>query len=347
MDKFIMKKIVVAAVLLVSLSCALSASANRSPFQAVPVLPENQISKSAFFDIEIAHNHTQDLYVALKNDTLEDIDVIINAITATTDSNGRVLYTQEGYSDRSMLYPFDTLINPNPSIVTIPALTEIETSVILNSPKADYDGIILGALHITTKTEAPEAGGIINEFGYALAVRMTAKPQRLIVPNILFEGADFLAGERLTGFMLNIRNIQPELYRNTELTYEITGEGITVFSGSKPIDFAPNSFYPMMLISDSVVMPGRYTATVILKIGTDEFIFQKLFRVLENDAYADSFMDGFISYRRSSPAALSAPTPWWFWLAFGIPVLIALILLIIIIYFRRKRRKKAGAATGR
>jgi hypothetical protein len=241
-----------------------------------------------------------------------------------------------------MLHPFDSLITPNPSVVTIPALTEIETSVELNSPKTKYDGVILGALHVTGTSGEPDEGGIINEFGYALAVRMTSEPQRSIVAEIVFESAKFLAGERFTGFTMDIRNVQPELFKDTELTYEVIGEGVTVFSGSKIIDFAPNSFYPMMLFSESTAEPGYYTVNVTLKTDSgDEFVFYEQFHILENDPGADDIIGGAIPRRLPAPGAKSEEmifAPWWFWTILCVPTILAIVLL----FAAHKRKYKKG-----
>ncbi|MDR2600036.1 MAG: DUF916 and DUF3324 domain-containing protein [Oscillospiraceae bacterium] len=319
----------------------LRTTAGGAPFQAIPILPENQISDRAFFDIEIAQNHTQDLWLALKNDTTEDVDVIITAITATTGRNGRVLYSQAGSADRSMRHHFDELIYPNPSIVTIPALTEIETSVRLRSPRFRYDGIILGALHVTAKRDEVPTGGITNEFAYSLAVRLTTDSKQRITPDIVFENADLLAGASSTGFALNVRNIKAELFLNTQLTIEVSGEEGNVFVDSRSIDFAPNSFYPILLSSNEILKPGLYTATVSLDIEKERFEFVEQFSVQGGDANLDEiindFAGGIIPTLNSTPIKISW---WWYWLGFGLFTIILSCLTIFLIIKKKEKERK-------
>ncbi|MDR2590001.1 MAG: DUF916 domain-containing protein [Oscillospiraceae bacterium] len=314
------------------------ATAKGASFQAVPILPENQISNRAFFDIQIAQNHTQDLWLALKNDTMEDIDVIITAITATTGRNGRVLYSQAGNADRSMRHHFNELIYPNPSIVTIPALTEIETSVRLKSPRFRYEGIILGSLHITTVPEDIPQGGITNEFAYSLAVRMTTDPLQKITPDIVFENAELLAGMSSTGFALTVRNIMPELFLNTALTVEVSGENRTILSENRVIDFAPNSFYPILLTTNDILEPGNYTAVVTLDIDNDRFEFIKEFYIPGSDADLDEIIKDFSN--PTIPAPQSVPNELSCWFRIGLCLLMLIIILIVMFFIYKKREMK-------
>jgi len=334
-----MKKILrttISLCILFLLNSTLTVSANRAPFQAVPILPENQISDRAFYDIQIAHNKTQDLYLVLKNDTLEEINVMITAITATTDAGGRVLYSQKGYTDRSIKYPFETLVTPNPSVVTVPALTEIETSVRLNSPASRYEGIVLGALHITTIAKENDFAGIVNLFAYSLAVRLTSDPAQIIVPDIKFEGAQLLAGERSTGFILDIRNIVPELYRYAELTVDVHSNETTVFSNTTLIDFAPNSFYPLTLTANKAIPPGIYTADATLRIDDDIFYYTGQFNIHENDSNADKFLEQLLPQREGAPGAHLFVIKWWMWLL--LLLFLSCLFFIAILIFRQKRK---------
>jgi len=332
-------KTILLLAVLIAFSTTLSASANRAPFQAVPILPENQISDRAFYDIQIAHGKTQDLYLVLKNDTLDDIDIIITAVTATTDASGKVLYSQKGYPDRSLKFPFESLVTPNPSTVKVPALTEIETSVRLNSPGSRYEGIILGALHVTTKPSESDTPGIINSFAYSLAVRLTSELAQNIAPDIVFEGAEFFAGQRSTGFILDIRNIVPELFRYTELTVDLYSENETVFSNTMLIDFAPNSFYPLTLIANRSVPPGTYTADITLTVREDTFYFSKQFIVYDNDNDADIFLELLLPQREQAPGVHPAVFPLWMWL-FPFILIAAMIILIIFMYKKKRQEKK-------
>ncbi|MCL2627588.1 MAG: DUF916 and DUF3324 domain-containing protein [Oscillospiraceae bacterium] len=329
-------KTIILLSLLLSLCSTLTATANRAPFQAVPILPANQISDRAFYDIHIAHNEVQDLYLVLRNDTLEDIEIVITAITATTDANGKVLYSQKGYSDRTLKHSFETLISPNPSVVTVPALTEIETSVRLSSPTSRYEGIVLGALHVTTKADDTNISGIVNAFAYSLAVRLTGDPTQNIIPDIKFEKPELHAGERSTGFLLDIRNIMPELFRYAELTIDVYSDDTTVFSNAMTVDFAPNSYYPLTLRTNRAIAPGVYTADVAVQIKNEFFYFTEQFIVHDNDSNADMFLDALNLQRIQAPAARSLAISFWLWL-FSAILLLSLIFVAILLYKRKRK----------
>jgi hypothetical protein len=303
-----MRKIFTFVLLAIILSCILSVpvaatSANQESgivytptFSVSIVIPENQIQRldnNGFFDIFIAPNQTQVFILAIKNETSEDIDVKIEAITATTAENGEILISKPGISDRTLQYSFADLVTPNVNIVTIPAWTEQEFGMRVTTPSKPFDGIILGAFYMTDMAAViDDTRGVANVYRYGIAVRMTHDENKEpIEPDFQIQLPKLLAGTRSTGFYVDIRNTMPEMFKNIIVSTHLLKGSTPIFTRERKVDFAPNSIFPLSLAHDVPLTTGEYTAQIkIISEGGEIFSFEQAFIIERLDPEADDII---------------------------------------------------------
>ena len=157
---------------------AVHALAADAGFSVIPQMPENQApTTKGYYDILVQPGQEQTLTATVSNKLDEEIVVTVEAVTASTNRNGIVDYTtSEGATlDESMAYAFADLVRIPEKTISIPPGSGKTIAFTVTMPDQPFDGIILGALHVKkelSEKERAEAGTIINQYSYAIGVRI-------------------------------------------------------------------------------------------------------------------------------------------------------------------------------
>lgn len=325
---------------LVLLAFTIQVYANSPTFSAYPILPENQISEKGYFDIEMRQNQEQDLMVGIENYTAEDINIKIEAVTATTASNGEVNLYKQGISDVSMLYPFDSLVHPRVSFVTIPAKSMLEVPIRVVAPKKTYDGIILGGLCIIDAAEPkPDAQGFINKYPSVIPVRITENPQRHIEPDFDITDIGLSAEKQSTVFSCMVRNPMPELFKPTKVIIQLLHKADEVLAEEREIEFAPNSVFEYSAEIDSELKAGEYTAHFKIIYEETEYVFEQNFKVGTTGEVTMTPKPSAQKRGLAQGARDIAKIPWL------IIILLVLGGVLFVVYRRRKKVHNASKET--
>ncbi len=232
-------------------------------------LPENQADNGkSYFDLRMKPGQTQDLVVEVVNETGEQQEIEVRAVTASTNRNGVIDYTTADVRDETMLHVFSELAAPQKPLLTVRPNSSAQAVVRVTMPEEQYDGAVLGGLVFTKRPQPDEETGrerdatlVRNRFSYVVGVvlRETDTP---VTPD--FEVFDARAEiiNRSAAPVLYIRNKNAEIAKNMRLVTEIShGDEHVGTVEREGLDMAPNSVmaFPAHLGADALA-PGRYTA---------------------------------------------------------------------------------------
>ena len=284
--------IIAAMALPVTVICAATSTVG---FSITPVLPENQQQNgSTFFDLLVYPGQEQDLVVVVHNENPDDIIVLVEAVTASTNRNGDVDYTsKKATMDETLQIPLEEMITIPQTHYTVPADSSLPISVTLNVPEQPFDGIVLGSIRVLkeiTEEERAAGGMIVNQFAYVVAVRLA---QSRDAGNIQ---PDFALGE-VTAELVNhrasivaqIRNPTPRLSSGTNVTATIYPKGSdqSIFSYDMPdVSFAPNSIFNLSFVDRAGygIEAGEYTAKVCVEYLGETWDFERDFTITPQQA---------------------------------------------------------------
>jgi hypothetical protein len=148
-------------------------------------LPANQIDTSVhYYDLLVSPNTTQTLKLQVQNTGTGTQRFKISTNRAGTTSDGQLNFNQHGVTrPKSLTYNIESLM-PKPKIISIAPRTTRTVSLKLTAPKANWSGVLLGAVHVT---QLDTTTRVAYNIGLQLRASKTLPAQ---VPQLQFNGVD-------------------------------------------------------------------------------------------------------------------------------------------------------------
>jgi len=340
-EKIFLTLVIIAAMALpVTVLCAATSSVG---FSITPVLPENQQQNdSSFFDLLVSPGHKQDLVVVVHNESPDDIIVLVEAVTASTNRNGDVDYTSaKAVMDETLKIPLEDMISIPQTHYTVPADSNLPITVELNVPEQPFDGIVLGSIRVLkeiTEEERAAGGMIVNQFAYVVAVRLA---QSSNAGNIQ---PDFALGEvsaelvnHRASIVAQIRNPQPCLVSGAKITSTIYEKGSdqSIFSyDMKDVSFAPNSIFNLSFVDRAGygIDAGDYIAKISVEHQGKTWNFERDFTITAQQAAVvnENAVNQQAQQSPRTPGLLVGGIPQWV-IYTGITVLAAMFIGLLIL----------------
>lgn len=334
----------------------ISSQASEFNFSVNPIIPENQVDKNvSYFDLLLEKNQTQELQIALRNDTEKEVIVDVSLANATTNMNGVVEYSPNQLTtDSSLKYELNKIAEA-PESITVPANGQVELKIKVKMPNENFNGVIAGGITLrqhkeAKKDESGDAGVYIkNEFSYVIGLVLRENEQ-MVQPNLLLND--------VRPDQLNARNVIISSIQNDQATYinQVAIDGTVTKKGDTKtiyqinqvgMQIAPNSTFDFPLsLKGKKLKAGHYHMKLTVYGNKAEngkyqregegtltfanrWILEKDFVVTEKTA--DKLNKQDVSIKEESK--------WWLYLLIGIIVLL-LILIGLVIFFLRKKKNE-------
>ncbi|SOC40714.1 DUF916 and DUF3324 domain-containing protein [Salinicoccus kekensis] len=311
------------------------------PYSIEAVIPNNQVDQgSTYFDIEMEKGETQKLEVVVYNSSDEPITIEAQANSATTNSNGLIIY------DAVDLVPHDSMSHPFAEIATIAEYKiEIEpqsqetVTITVEAPDESFDGLILGGLYFSQEAdESEEDSGvqIQNQYSYALAVQIReAGNDNDVEPELDLLSLEAGLINHRTGLQTSFVNTAPTIIGGLEFTGDVYAEGSEepLYTRTvKDFNIAPNSEFNFpVMFENQGLEAGDYVFKGTASNGDHEWSFEEMFTI-EAEA-AEEANDEAVEIEEEE-----IENEWMMPVLIGLGVLVVL-LLVTIIYLLVKRRK--------
>jgi hypothetical protein len=340
-----LKKLMVYAIL-TAIAIVFAITATAMDFSVTLVLPENQRDNgSSFFDLIVRPGQVQDLMIEVINTEERDINVLVEAVTASTTQGGDINYTtKDGEMDETLKFAFEDMITEPNSPITVPAGERVAIPIRLTVPNEPFEGIILGSisvLQMITEEERVSDATIINEYAYVTAVRLMQNEGAESLP------ADFALGEieaELVNFraavVVPVRNTEPKLIRGATMHAQIfqSGRINPIFEHTREnVGIAPNSIFPFSFIDEEGygISSGDYTARITIEYEGENWTFEQDFHI--SPLAAAAVNDGALNLTGET-----RPVEYWWdniplWVMVSAAAGAVLVLSLIIVAIKNKR----------
>lgn len=334
---------IVAALGLFTLQGPVTSLASELPFAVEPATPTNQVDKKVtYFDLKLAPGEKQTVYVNLRNDTKNVVEVGNTVGRAYTNFAGVAQYDSTATKDlktrmdASYEKQGDLLKAVSmPKKVTIQPHSSIKVPVDIVMPVKPFKGVLAGGLtfqQINLPKEKQEGStNVVNRYAYTVGIVLQNETAK-VKPKLTLGKTKVAQLNYRTAFIADIHNTTPTFVSGITMTGRIYKAGSDKVLYEVKADkknarqIAPNSIYrlPIYLNGDRV-KPGRYRADIKLKAGDQQWHFTKTFTVAADQAEQLNKRDVTVH-----------TIAWWVWLV------IALVVILIggIFYYLWRRHKR-------
>lgn len=243
------------------------AYANEFNFSVNPVLPENQIGDSGYFNLKMSPGTSQTLTVTLKNSTEKTVVVEQSIASATTNINGVVEYSPNSIKpDSSLKYNITDHAQIRKEISLSPKSSQ-QVKIQVKMPKTAFNGVMAGGITFKekdsdTKGSSSKGLSIQNKYAYVVALLIQQNTTN-IDPKLQLNSVG--PGQ------VNYQNVINANLQNPVSTYlnqmyvEAKVDGIdntklTYSSNKERLQMAPNSNfdYPIAIGDGGKLEAGKY-----------------------------------------------------------------------------------------
>lgn len=323
-----------------------SPSVSDAGFSVNAILPDNQADRTkTYFDLRMSPGQEQELTVSVVNPNSWDIEVTVEAITASTNRNGIINYTAPPETrEETLRHGFADLAAVGEEQITVPANSTREVSVAVTMPEEPYDGLILGSLRflrLPSEEEKNAAAMIVNQYSYVIGVRLRETDATA--------AADFALGgigAELVNYRAavtaEIRNTVPEIAGDVSVGGAIYKKGSAepLIERSQPgVQMAPNSIYPFSFVDEAGYgfEPGEYAARLTVEHEGKVWSFEQDFTIAAEQA--GEVNQGALNQQQNAPTAASGGLPLWVVILVAVVALLLLLAGCILLRIRRENKE--------
>lgn len=286
----------------------LAAQADTGGLAAAPILPENQIEDSSYFNLIVTPGEKQLLQIQLENLDEEIKTVSVIPTTAFTNKNGQLDYSV------SKIVPlqgpnFREIISKAQTVTLQPHEKRVIT-FILNVPKDSFSGLVLGGFHILDESKKT-TNGIQQELNYVIGVMLREK-LKIPEPKLNLTKVTSIDNQ----LAIKLENPTGALISQYQLTGTLDSHDRTVAILPRIISAAPQTAFTLLLDTEEKLPSGNYQLNLTIK-GSEKFQFHQNISV----------------HRTTRELSVKEVDKWKYEILF----LFVLILLLSIFLVRRKK----------
>lgn len=279
-----------------------SEAAEGLKFDVKANIPENQYNPEVtYFDLLMSTGQAQEISVALKNNTDENVTIIPQINSAMTNFNGVVEYSnfnnKERIYDDSLKTNIEDIIQLEAEEIVLAPQEERDLKMTIQMPVEEVDGVIAGGIYLSQRDETSETSDKVaadeastnlkNLFGYQIAI-LLRNNEKLVTPEVVYEGAEANQINARNAISLKTRNISPTYINQATFKAEVrragSDESITKVN-QEDMQFAPNTIFDLFVpLQGRQYEAGDYVLTGAITSGNNEWPINEEFTVTREQA---------------------------------------------------------------
>lgn len=314
-----------------------------SGFSIAALLPENQVNNEiTYFDLQMEPGMEQTIQIEAENTEEVAIIVYLELHESYTSDDGTIQYLNTIEPDKSMNVRLTDIATVREKELRLEPGETKAFNIDIKMPEEQYDGVLLGGLVATSSyveditTEDDSAFAIENRFALIKGLILRETDTK-VTPEFNLESVEAGMTNLRPDIKLNIQNAASLIVKEMKVKAEVTKKGQTEVLHSLNIedaDMAPNSSANFLIkYKDQEVVPGDYTARVVLEYEGQEWTWEEDF-VIEAAAAAEINEEGIIE-----EAEKEAGLPMWVYIALGVGATLILFLIIVVVIMLTKKGK--------
>jgi hypothetical protein len=297
-----------------------------------PLDPVTNEPQSSYYEFEVVPSDVKQFTIRVFNSSNINKEVKIELNDATTNDNGITSYLSKKERDITLKVGFSDIASTESSVISVPANGSSDVPITINTPKEEFDGVILGGVRITevdSESEKSETS-VTGKVAYTVGVVLNESGE-YIEPEIKLNEVSVEQRNYRNYISANIQNIKPTIIKSLEVKADIyTKDKQKVYSAERDgMRMAPNSNFNFGIsLEDKQIVAGKYLLKLSGEADGIHFSFEREFEILASDAD---------KYNKSSLFVkdIETDTQWWY-IAIAICVASCLAVLQMI---RLKKRK--------
>lgn len=302
-------------------------------------LPASQINHDvSYFDLQLNPGSKETIYVHINNSSNERSTFTISPNQATTNKNGVIDYSKhKGNKDRSLKNKLDKIISPDTKTVTLEAGQQMDVPFVINMPKKEFKGIVLGGFYVQKKVKDTKASDkkvmIKNRYAFVIGLSIQNKSDA-VTPDLKLLNAKAGLDNSYTTILANLQNPKATIIHKLNIDAKITpkGQKKVLYKTSKTqMAMAPNSNFNLPVsLNKNAIKPGKYTMHVKASAENGEYKWNlsKDFTIKSDEA------------NKLNAKAVEVKKDYTWLIYVGIAVLLILIGVIVMLVLKLKRNKE-------
>ncbi|EOI53938.1 DUF916 domain-containing protein [Enterococcus gilvus] len=308
------------------------------PFYVQPVLPENQLDSSVgYFYLPSTPNNRQEVAISIENRSKKKQVYQVDVLPGATNKNGVLSFTTVGFQAKQP--NISTLVKPKQDKVTIPAGKKKRVTLVVDSPKKSFSGILLGGVKVSqapSRSKEKKGMRVKNNLDYMIGFVLAGdekSPLYSIEKPKLVEVSAKSRGKH-NFVKVVFEHPYPFIMENVVFQSSIYDQKKNKLVSKKTIEdvkLAPHTlFSPEMDWEYAQLEAGKYRYQGTVKIGNQTWKYKKNFSV--SDAQAKKIREDY-----QTRIAISNR-----WFVFVGILAIGTLSILILVVWRYYQRIKEG-----
>lgn len=255
----------------------------KETFVLYPIYPKTQRANTmGYYNIKISPGEQQELTVAVKNLSKQEIRISVAALDPATGKDGMIDYSRTGPANASRQHAFSSLAHVLPEPMAIPPNAEVDIVTTLQIPDSPFEGCVLGSLLFTQEPDDADAS-TPSSYRYASIVPvLLSEEAELPPPNFELETVAFSApeeGAKTRRLSIPVHNTVSTLATGVQVQVTVTQDAETVPCAEATfmdVEMAPNTIFPLEIaLPDDGAIPEVYKVSVQILYQEKEWNLQK------------------------------------------------------------------------
>ncbi|WP_430611754.1 DUF916 and DUF3324 domain-containing protein [Enterococcus sp. DIV0876] len=258
--------------------------AETTKFTVSPVLPQNQLNEASYFDLLVNKDTEQEIKIALRNTSSEELTVAADARNSYTTSTGLIAYQKKATAEDFSGVSFTRFVTTPHQIISLQPYEERIISFMLSMKHTEFAGEILGAFLFEEVTASdqmtPTESGtnLLSAYQYQIGIRMRQSVQSLPKPELSLIATSAVAHSGMPAIKSSISNNQPVAFGQISVRSIIRKKNNDTIIGRFRADnyqFAPHSVLELFTDFDQQALEvGTYTTWVELTSKQGTWVFE-------------------------------------------------------------------------
>jgi hypothetical protein len=334
--------------------------ANEFNFSVNPVLPENQMGESGYYNLLLSPGQSQSLTITLKNTTDKTVVVEEKIASATTNINGVVEYSPNKIkADSSLKYNLADYASI-PKEISLKPNSSQQVKVNVTMPDKNFTGVISGGITFkekdSEKTKSNSKGlSIQNKYAYVVALLMQQK-KVTVAPDLKLNTVEPSQVNYRNVINANLQNPMAGYLNQMYVQADVKGLNnakLSYKANKEMLQMAPNSNfdYPISIGDGKKLEAGKYRLSMTVygqKNNDGKFTYVDSKGKEQKFDYQWKFtkdftVSGKTASKLNSKDVTIKKTPWYqnwlIWLGLLL-ILLALFFLFFILWKKRKKEEE-------
>lgn len=231
-----------------------------------PIFSENQTaSVTSFYDIKWSPGKTEKIGVRVTNNSDDDREYTLTTNKAQTNKNGIIDYSST-QKEETKGYRITEMVRFSPTVKVL-AHTSQDIYTEFTFPQADFNGILMGGIHISEKQQQNSSQGVTNVIAYNIPLVIRGNIEQRPEAKIKFGTISF-EKEAVDHYALAMKltNVETNFLKKVSIKVKIKNEkGKVVDEQESTVDITPETTFSYPIHLKSAYKSGKYHVEITLK----------------------------------------------------------------------------------